>query len=836
MPKTEPMRGAAHPLSGDLAAIVESSQDAIFRKSLEGVIESWNAGAESLYGYRPEEVIGHPVSMLAPPDRKDEIAGILERIARGERVEHFPTKRVTKEGRIIDVSLSISPVRDATGRIVGAATIARDITEQRLAESELRIARQQLAIITRAGADGITIQDATGRMVYANDSAARMSGYPDAKSFMAAPIEEVLGRFELLHEDGRRFSPDELPGRRILRGEEHADALIRVRELGTGGEDWTLVRAAPMHDEDGAVSYVVNVFHHITEQKRAEQQLTFQNALLEAQWEASDVGIVVISPEGEIVSANRRFGELWEIPQEVMDTRSSEAATEVVKERVADPEGFTERTRYLWDHMDREARDEIGLKDGRVIERYARALKDETGAIYGRIGYFRDVTEDRKREEGQRFLAKATKELVTSLDYQTTLSRIAQMAVPELADWCAVDILEPDGSLELLATAHVDPSKVEWAREFRRRFPIDMSALTGLPHVIRTGESELYPSIDSELVEANLDEEQLEVIKELQLSSVMLLPLRARGRTLGTISFVFAESGRSYGEDDLRLAEDLASRAALALDNARLYRERDDIARTLQQGLLPGPFPDVPDIELAARYQAAGEGIDVGGDFYDAFDTEDGCWALVVGDVCGKGPKAAALMGVARHTIRAAALRERTPSAVLTVLNAALQQQSQDQWFCTVCYVRLRPHPGGARLTVCAGGHPLPAILRADGAVEFPGKPGTLLGVFKDVELADAKADLRPGDALVLFTDGLTDAERTGKEFGQKWLAEVLSENVSRSAEEIAARLERAVSAYQPGGLPDDLAILVAKVKDGPRNAQPSARGLDRSRRRETAP
>ncbi|MGH2650608.1 MAG: PAS domain S-box protein, partial [Actinomycetota bacterium] len=613
MSKTDDARQA---LTGDLAAIVESSQDAIFRKTLDGVIESWNAGAQSIYGYRPEEIIGHPVSTLAPPDRKDEIAYILERIARGERVEHFSTKRVTKDGRTIDVSLSISPVYDDGGRVVGAATIARDITQQRLAERELRIARQQLAIITRAGADGITIQDASGRIVYANDSAARMSGYPDARSFISAPAGEVLGQFDLLHEDGRPFSPEELPARRILRGEEHAEALIRVVVRGTGEEHWTLVRAAPMHDDNGTVDYVVNVLHHITEQKRAEQQLKVQNALLEAQSEASEVGIVLISPEGEIVSANRRFGELWNIPEEILNTRSNEAAMEVVKGQVADPDTFVERTRYLSHHTDEEVRDEIALKDGRVIERYSKTLEDETGAIYGLIGYFRDVTEDRKREEGQRFLAQATKELVSSLDYQATLSRIARMAVPQLADWCAVDILEPDGSLKLLAIAHTESSKVEWAREFRRAFPIDMTAPTGLPRVIRTGKSELYPSIDSALLEASLDEEQLEVIRELQLSSVMLLPLRARGRTLGTISFVFAESGRSYGEADLVLAEDLASRAALALDNARLYRERDDIARTLQEGLLPGPFPEVPGVELAARYQAAGEGIDVGGDFY----------------------------------------------------------------------------------------------------------------------------------------------------------------------------------------------------------------------------
>ncbi len=667
---------ASHTLLRGLAAIVESSQDAIFRKSLDGVIESWNAGAESIYGYRPDEIIGQPVSTLAPPERRDEITHILERIARGERVEHFSTKRVTKDGRRIDVSLSISPVRDDTGRIVGAATIARDVTQQRL----------------------------------------------------------------------------------------------------------------------------------------AEQQLKFQKALLEAQSEASEVGIVVISPDGVIVSANRRFGELWEIPLDVLSTGSSDAAIDVMKRRVAHADGFVERSRYLLFHTNEEARDEIVLKDGRVIERYTRTLEDETRAIY-RIAYFRDVTEDRKREDGQRFLARATKELVSSLDYEATLSRIARMAVPELADWCAVDILNPAGSLELLAVAHTDPSKVRWAREFRRPFPVDMLAPTGLPRVIRTGESELYPSVDAVFREASVDEEQLHLIREIQLSSLMLVPLRARGRTLGAISFMFAESGRSYGQGDLKLAEDLASRAALALDNARLYRERDEIASTLQEGLLPGPFPEVPGVELAARYQAAGEGIDVGGDFYDAFDTEDGAWALVVGDVCGKGPKAAALMGAARHTIRAAALREHRPSAVLTMLNAALQQKSREQWFCTVCYVRLRPQAGGACLTVCAAGHPLPAVLRADGSVEFAGMPGTLLGVFTDIELTDAEVELGPGDALVLFTDGLTDAGRTDREFGQDWLADVLAKNVGRSVEEIAENLEREVLGDRTQGLPDDLAILVAKVK-----------------------
>jgi PAS domain S-box-containing protein len=802
------------PMESHLAAIVESSQDAIFSKTLDGIIQSWNQGAERMYGYTAAEVIGCPVSMLAPLERKDEITGIMQRLARGEAIRHFRTQRVTKDGRTIDVSLSISPVHDETGAIVAAASITRDVTEERRAQAELQMARQQLAIITKAGASGLSIQDATGRRIYANDAAARMSGYPNAETFLGAPVDEVLDRFELRREDGSPFPPDELPGQRALRGEDRAEALIRVRDKVTGDDAWSLVTSTALKDDRGDVQYVVNVFRHITEQKRVEQELRYQKVLLEAQSEASDAGIVVISPDGEIVSANTRFGQLWGIPQEVLRTRSNEATTAFVRDRLEDPEAFLERTRFLWEHMELDARDEIALKDGRIIERYTRPLLDDAGGSFGRIAFFRDVTVERKREEGQRFLAQSSKELVSTLDYQSTLSRIAEMAVPKLADWCTVDVLEPDGSLRLLAVAHSDPTKVQWAREFRRKFPIDMSAQAGIPNIIRTGRSELYPTIEPEMLEeANLDEEQLEVIRQLKLSSLMMVPLVARGRTHGVLSFVFAESGRSYTEDDLRLAEDLAGRAAMALDNARLYRERDSIARTLQRGLLPGPLPQIPGIELAARYQAAGEGIEVGGDFYDAFDTEDGCWALVVGDVCGKGPHAAALMGAARHTIRAAAIRERRPSTVLSVLNAALQQQAKDQWFCTVCYVRVHPQLGGARLTVSVGGHPLPAVLRADGTVEHPGKPGTLLGVFEDIELHDARADLHPGDALVLFTDGLTDAKREEGP-GHPWLSDVLSRLVGLSANDIAARLERAVLDLQPTGLVDDLAVLVAKVKD----------------------
>jgi PAS domain S-box-containing protein len=802
--------------AAELAAIVEGSNDAIFSKTLDGTVLSWNRGAERMYGYRPEEVIGKHVSMLAPADRSREIQQILERLSRGEDIRNLRTKRVTRDGRTLDVWLSISPVRDPGGSIVGAATIARDITEQAALESELERARDQLAIITHASADGITIQDERGRVVYANDAAARLSGYPDAEAFVAAPVEEIVGRFEIRDEDGEPFPTARLPGRRVLAGEPEAEALIRLRTIGAEVESWRFVRSTPLRDDTGRIRYAVNVFHDVTDLKQAEEELRFRTLLLEEQAEASDEGILVMDPEGRVVSWNHRFLDMMGFTDDLVRTTPRSELLETLRDSLADADETIGRIVELWERPDDEARDELRFLDGRIVERYSTPLRDDAARLYGRVSFFRDVTAERKRERAQRFLADVSRELGTTLDHETTLRRVAAMAVPELADWCSVDLVEPGVGVRLLAVGHVDPDKARWAQELRARFPVDLNAEQGLANVIRTGRSELYPYIPMEQMEAAArgDAELLAIVHRLAIRSVMIVPLIARGQTLGAMQFVWAESGRSYDEDDLRLAEDVAGRAALALDNARLYGERDHIAQTLQQSLLPGPLPPIEGVRLAARYRAAGRGVEVGGDFYDAFDVGGGAFALVIGDVCGKGPKAAALMGAARHTIRTAAIRERRPSDVLSTLNTALHQRLADQWFCTVAYVRVRRAADGARLTICSGGHPLPLVVRADGRVEVAGRPGTLLGVFPDIELWDTAVDLRPGDTLVLYTDGVTDEQRDGEEFGVERLTDVLRATAGAPPDEVARAIEDAVVAFRPEAPSDDLAVLVAKVVD----------------------
>jgi len=434
--------------------------------------------------------------------------------------------------------------------------------------------------------------------------------------------------------------------------------------------------------------------------------------------------------------------------------------------------------------------------------------------------------ERRAREEAESslerltFLAQASEILAASLDAGDTLAAVARLAVPRLADWCLVDLLEDDGSIRQSAVAHVDPAKERLSRELRARYPPARGTprARGTPHalwqVLLTGQPVLAEVITEEELRGRArNEEHLQMLLDLGIRSHMILPLTARGRILGAISFVFGQSGRRYTEADLTLALELARHAALAVDNGRLYQQQLHIARTLQETLLPPSLPEMPGMEVAARYRAAREGSEVGGDFYDVFETVEGGWVLVIGDVCGKGAEAAAVTGLARHTLRAAALQQRRPSKALAVLNETILRELEDGRFCTVCYGLLRPGDGGVRLTTCSAGHPLPIVVRANGTLETIGKPGVILGVFEDLELSDHTVELCPGDSLVLYTDGVTERVSAGEVFGSSRLAEVLAASASLSAEEMANSIHRAVVEFGSETPRDDLALVVLRVR-----------------------
>ncbi|MEA2450170.1 MAG: hypothetical protein QOG63_2102, partial [Thermoleophilaceae bacterium] len=301
----------------------------------------------------------------------------------------------------------------------------------------------------------------------------------------------------------------------------------------------------------------------------------------------------------------------------------------------------------------------------------------------------------------------------------------------------------------------------------------------------------------------------------LGLRDSIAVPLRARGRTLGAMTFVVAESDRVLDDDDRELVEELAGRAGLAIDNARLYTERSRIAHTLQAELLPTRLPQIAGARVAVRYRAAGELNEVGGDFYDVFERRDGDWALVIGDVSGKGAEAAAVTALARHTVRTASLQPASPAQLLETLNGALLAQRAGTEFCTVCVGQLT-RPGGsgsATLRIALGGHPPMFVLRADGSVEAHGEPGTLIGVFSDPALHEVDVPLEPGDVVLLYTDGVTEAGPVGEEIGEDGLALLLGELRGRTPEEIVAAVEHAAVSAQDGKPRDDIALVALRIE-----------------------
>ena len=279
-----------------------------------------------------------------------------------------------------------------------------------------------------------------------------------------------------------------------------------------------------------------------------------------------------------------------------------------------------------------------------------------------------------------------------------------------------------------------------------------------------------------------------------------------RDRVLGVITFASAESGRRFDEEDLALAQDLALRAAAAVENARLYEATASIAKTLQSSLLPPVLPELPGMEIAAAYRPAGAGLEVGGDFYDVFGTAEDQWYAVIGDVCGKGAEAAAVTALARYTIRAAAVRRRSPAGILRWLSDAMLSQQTEEIgrFCTIACLHLDLSRSPVRVTVACGGHPLPIVVRADGTTEEIGIAGTLLGLVEEPDLQDRSATLHEGDAVVLYTDGLTEANAPAR----VW-----------TPDELAAEARRA--AGRPAG---ELVVPPARGRGGPAGHGPRRR------------
>jgi PAS domain S-box-containing protein len=439
------------------------------------------------------------------------------------------------------------------------------------------------------------------------------------------------------------------------------------------------------------------------------------------------------------------------------------------------------------------------------------------GDLLGVSAVVLDVTERHRLLEAEReartradFLARAGALLDESLDYGQTLRAVAEITVPRIADWCAVSVFDEVGVLQQVAAEHVDPAQRRLGEELNRRFPVDPTEGTGMMHVARTGETQVVRELSDEMLVAGLaDPEHLALVRRLGLRSIIIAALRAHGRIFGTLTLANTGSGRLFEPADVQLAEELARRAGTAIDNARLYTERTRIAHALQVKLLPARLPDIPRARLAARYRAAGELNEVGGDFYDVFARAPGQWVMVVGDVSGKGPEAAAVTALARYTLRAGALEDDQPAKALRRLNGVMRTHDDTDQFATAALAHVSVADGGRmRLRLALAGHPPPVIVRRDGTVEAVGAFGPILSILTEPEFPQTDHVLGPGDVLLLYTDGVTEAGPRSRQFGDAGFTELLAGLAGRPPQAVVAAVERAVVDVQEGRLRDDMAVL----------------------------
>jgi serine phosphatase RsbU (regulator of sigma subunit)/PAS domain-containing protein len=441
------------------------------------------------------------------------------------------------------------------------------------------------------------------------------------------------------------------------------------------------------------------------------------------------------------------------------------------------------------------------------FRRSSQAIEGPDGSALYLVTVFEDITDVKRAEFSQALLARTGELLASSTDYWATLDEVARIAVPELADWCAVNVPVPGGRIEQSAVADAGHAQGPAAEELRERLPIRTDEGSALAEAIRTGRARAFELDDETLGEIAADPEHLDLMRELGAGSIMIVPMTAGGRVVGAIAFVNHRSSRAFDESDLELAVELGRRAGLAIENARIAGERARVAETLQRELLPPELPEMEGWELATMYRPAGEMSEVGGDFYEAFAI-DQRWVVVLGDITGHGALAASLTAVARHTIRAATAVASDPAVGLRTLDERLRERDA----VALCSVALLVLPRAAtdeevEVEIWLAGHPPPLHLR-NGTPREVGTPGPLVGIGEQPEWESETIALAPGEQLVVYTDGVIEAKHpSGDRFGADRLCHRLASCPEPST--AVARVESALTALSSEEPADD-ATLVA--------------------------
>ncbi|MDX6694185.1 MAG: hypothetical protein QOF02_1788 [Blastocatellia bacterium] len=632
------LRRLQQPVEINGPLIDEVKSHAVFALSPAGLILSWNEGARLLKGYSADEIIGQPFSLLFTDE------GVALKCPQQEMEQAAAEGQFTgegwrrrKDGSRFWASVALTALRDDAGALRGFLKITRDITAHRQIREELQYQLRVTGAITNNAAEGLCLVDVTGRLTFMNPAAEEILGWRHA-DLLGRIFHDTI---HYSKPDGTPFPMHECPLVDVLKSGATVRNREDMMRRSDGSFVPVYCSCAPIM-VDGEITGAVLALHDITARKQIEAELREQTEVIEtvnrigqllsAELELRKLVQAVTDAATELTGA--RFGSFFYnvlgergasymlytlsgVPRAAFAHFPMPRATDLFGPtfrgegviRIRDvkqderygknspyygmPPGHLPVTSYLAVPVISRSGEVLGglffghpeqgvfnERTERIVEGLAAqaAIAMDNARLFEAVQRARAQAEAAQR--GSAFLAEASALLASSLDYETTLKSVAQLVVPRIADWCAVHIVERDGTIMPLAVAHVDASKTAMAEELQHRYPGDATRARGPAQVIRTGQAELYTDISEDLLaEAAHDAEHLAILRELGLKSAMTVPMIVQGRALGAISFISTESERRYGPEDLSLAEDLARRAALAIDNARLYREAQEANR-----------------------------------------------------------------------------------------------------------------------------------------------------------------------------------------------------------------------------------------------------------------
>jgi PAS domain S-box-containing protein len=657
------------------SAVLTSALDCVVGMNHEGKVVEFNEAAEQLFGYSREEALGEELAELIVPEhlRERHREGLHRYMETGEKVvlgQRIELPAHCRGGEIVPVELTVTRIADSEPPLFTG--FLRDISER----SEVERIRHHLAEVVRGTQDAVLSKDLNGIVTSWNRGAEALYGYTE---------EEAVGRHVS-----------------FIVPEDHKNEEMRI----------------------------------LDRVKRSERLETYETERIRKDGARVDVSLTVSPIEHPV----------------------------------------------------------LGIVGASVVAR--------------------DITAERRRRRAQEFLVAATRALDASLDPSRTARTIVSTAVPAVAELCVIDFVRRDGWIGDSVVAGADPAAAKRLEEIRRATPLDPDGSHPVAQVLREGRPMVWPDLTSSdsVAEVAQNEDHRRLMAEAGYRSAAVVPLKARGRTLGGLSFLHAHSHLRYDSADLELLGELGERAALALDNARLYQERARIARTLQRGLRPPAPADVPGLDIEVVFEAAGEGIDVGGDLYDVLPTEDGCWVLI-GDVAGKGSTAAGVSVALRHSVRGLIREIEEPEEVLLRLNEMLREGTTLNDFATALLMRMTRNGDGWHGRLAAAGHPDAIHVSEDGPAQLGG--GALLGALSRTEVASHSIAVAPGDTLILYTDGWLEAGSVETHRQPEELAEMAHGLADAELSELTQRLHRDAVTRGGGALRDDMVILALRPIPG---------------------